>query len=421
MLNAFDIILGAEWAMQREPLECLLEVARTRGGGYDPEHLPDWCSWAEKSREHALGLQQGGKLEGTRRTALRDGVAIVPVLGPIFRRANLMTELSGATSLEMIGRDVATAAASESVKAILLDIDSPGGQAAGVAELAAHLVAMNRKKPVHAYIGGTGASAAYWLAAGCGGITAAPTAIVGSIGVMAAYRRGDEGEVAIVSSQSPKKRPDLDTEEGRADLQRTIDDLAAVFVADVARYRAVSEQTVLREFGQGSVLVGKSAERVGMVDRIGNFEGTLRALAQDAAGLCDRRKRARAEAGLGDPDAGGEAGEYVAAIDGGENPWQATSVVWGAAPAAVTFEDELTALLAGVDRSIARAREIHSRRREDGRSLSASRREQLQAVRDRLDTLLADTTPRAEEAERRWLAMQALALEAAELAASVGR
>lgn len=414
-MNALDLILTTQWAMSREPLELMLQIVRQRESGErvsrlldtgprvsaegDTDSRPDWCTWAEKAREYESVLLQGGsRLEGARRAILRDGVAVVPLIGPVFRRSNLMTDLSGAQSLELFARDLAVAVANPDVKAILLDIDSPGGQAAGIAETAAHIVAMNRKKPVCAYVGGTGASAAYWLAVACGSITLSPTAIVGSIGVLGAYQRDSRDEVTIVSSQSPNKKPDLDTEEGRAEIQRVIDDLAAVFVSDVARYRAVSEATVLSDFGAGGVLVGRKAVAAGMADRVGNLEATLKALASDPHGLPGRRKRAEAD---GDVSA--------------EDDLQ----VQGAAPAAKPFEDELLALLAGAQGSIDRAREIHSKRAEEGRTLSQARRQQLEQVRDAFTALLDETRPRASEADRLRLAAQAQAIEAEALKTTV--
>lgn len=410
-MNALDLITTTQWAMLREPLETMLQIARDRAAdrlaglleAREPGRVetPEWCTWAERTREYeAILLHGGGKLEGSRRALLRDGVAVVPVLGPIFRRANLMTELSGATSLELVARDLSVAMASESVKSILLEIDSPGGEVSGVAELAGHLMAMNRKKPVCAYVGGSGASAAYWLAAACGGITASSTALLGSIGVLAAYRKDRGEEVTIVSSQSPRKKSSLETDEGRQEAQRVVDELAAVFVGDVARYRAVSEATVLNDFGQGGVMVGRRAVQAGLADRIGTLESTLRALAENPQAMTDRRRRAESDADL-------------AASAGTES-------LEGEAPAAGPFEREISTLLADVERSKARAREIHACRRAEGRSLSPQRREQLAAVRDGLTELLRLTEPRASAAERIRLAMQASAMQAARLRQEVG-
>jgi hypothetical protein len=97
-------------------------------------------------------------------------------------------------------------------------------------------------------------------------------------------------KIEIVSSQSPKKRPDPATEEGRAQVQEMLDDLAAVFIEDVARFRAVSEETVLSDFGRGGVLVGARAVTAGLADGLGSFEGVL-------AELCERTQATAAGGG----------------------------------------------------------------------------------------------------------------------------
>jgi hypothetical protein len=75
---------------------------------------------------------------------------------------------------------------------------------------------------------------------------------------------------------------DPTTERGRAKYQAQVDALAGVFVADVARYRGVSEDTVLADFGQGGVFVGQAAVDAGLVDRLGSYEGTIADLAARA-------------------------------------------------------------------------------------------------------------------------------------------
>ena len=73
-----------------------------------------------------------------------------------------------------------------------------------------------------------------------------------------AMRAGkNEREVEFVSSQSPKKRPDVETEAGREQVQTIVDDLAAVFLATVARNRDVTVETVMEDFGQGASFVGQ--------------------------------------------------------------------------------------------------------------------------------------------------------------------
>jgi len=241
-MNAWEVAASVPWAMEAECLRTLLEVAAREGAG--PE---------------AVAARLGRPLENARSVTVREGVAVVPVVGPLFRRANLLTQISGATSVEVLARDLREAADNPGVRAILLDVDSPGGEANGVGELAGMVHALRERKPVHAYVGGQACSGAYWIAAACERVVLAETAQAGSIGVVAVYRKdADSRSVEFVSSQSPHKRPDLETEAGRAQVQRVVDDIAAVFVRDVGRFRGVGEEAVLSDFGGGAVLVGQA-------------------------------------------------------------------------------------------------------------------------------------------------------------------
>src|SRR5690606_15933700 len=79
----------------------------------------------------------------------------------------------------------------------------------------------------------------------------------------------------VVSSQSPNKRPDVNTDKGRAGVQKIVDDLAEVFIRDVAKHRGVSSQTVIEKLGKGGVEVGKHAVKAGMADAVDQFENVL--------------------------------------------------------------------------------------------------------------------------------------------------
>ncbi|MBA3888929.1 MAG: S49 family peptidase [Gemmatimonadaceae bacterium] len=81
--------------------------------------------------------------------------------------------------------------------------------------------------------------------------------------------------IEIVSSQSPNKRMDPTEDVGRAQLQKVIDDLADVFIAGVAANRGVTTDTVLADFGQGGVFVGRLAVEQGLADAVGTYESTL--------------------------------------------------------------------------------------------------------------------------------------------------
>jgi ClpP class serine protease len=224
----------------------------------------------------ALEKIRGARLKTAEKSVIRSGVGIIPVRGPLFKRANLMTEHCGATSYETVLRDFHQMLASDEVKSIVLDIDSPGGEANGCSELADHIFEARSQKPIAAYIGGTGASAAYWVASACDRVFASDSAIIGSIGVQSALRsEKNEGEIRFVSSQSPNKNRDPATEEGAREVQAVIDGLAEVFILKVARNRGVGRETVLEEFGQGSVFVGAEAQKRGLIDEITTLESVI--------------------------------------------------------------------------------------------------------------------------------------------------
>lgn len=240
----------------------------------------------ENPSPEAVAAQLGRPLDNTRRVTVRDGVAVLPVTGPIFRRAGFFSDISGATSVETLAKDLETALADPNVRAVLLEFDSPGGEANGIGELAAMIRAGSQRKPVWGYAGGLAASAAYWLAAACEEVVISPAAMVGSIGCVTTWRDTRERDekagirtYEIVSSQSPGKRPDVATESGRAQIQTLVDQLADLFVAAVADYRSVTAETVLSDFGQGGIVIGQAAVDAGMADRLGSFEHTLSELA----------------------------------------------------------------------------------------------------------------------------------------------
>ena len=115
------------------------------------------------------------------------GIAIIPVHGTLVRRAIGLEAASGLTSYGEIAARLDTALADPQVSGILLDLDSPGGEAGGVFELAERIRAANDIKPVWAHANDSAYSAAYAIAAAASRLTLSQTAGVGSIGVIALH------------------------------------------------------------------------------------------------------------------------------------------------------------------------------------------------------------------------------------------
>lgn len=215
-------------------------------------------------------------------------VAVVPLYGPVFPRANLMTEVSGGTSLERFGAAIEAAAADPQVGSILLDVNSPGGSVDLLPETAARIRAARARKPVVAVANTMAASAAYWLASQASEFSITPSGMVGSVGVIAEHV--DESaaleahglRVSLITAGRFKAEA-TPTEplgdEARATIQGLVDHFYGLFVGDVAKGRGVSRKTVLADFGEGRMLTAEAAVAAGMADRVETFDAALGRLA----------------------------------------------------------------------------------------------------------------------------------------------
>jgi ClpP class serine protease len=299
-LTAIIAAIRAErWAILPEYLEAIEAiVARALGS----DILARVAADGHEARLDAARLAVaavGERLDGSMTATLRDGAAVIPILGPIFPRANMVSQSAGGAGLDAIMRDFRVAQSAPNVDRIVLLLDSPGGVVSGLGEASAAI--RESAKPVTSFVTGIAASAAYWLGSQAKEIVLDASASVGSIGVVATRSQqvgpDAQGRMAteIVSSGAPLKRPDPSTDEGRAALQAEVDAIEAVFVAAVAKGRGVSPATVRAEFGRGAMVAARQAVEVGMADRIGTLEGVLgkgRRIAPTATG----RSRALAAA-----------------------------------------------------------------------------------------------------------------------------
>lgn len=259
-MRAWNKATSEPWAITQSALETILEIAER-----------------ENEKPEAVAARLGRELQNTHTVIERDGVAVIPVTGPLFRYANLFTAISGATSYEILAQDFTVALDNPDINAIILNIDSPGGEVNGCAELANMIFAARGKKPIIAYASGDAASGAYWIASATDEVVASETSGLGSIGVVAVYRGAKPDKnapttIEIVSSQSPFKRLNPETDEGRAKLQTRIDAMAEVFVQTLARNRGIEAAQVLEQFGGGDILIGAHAVNAGLADRIGSLE-----------------------------------------------------------------------------------------------------------------------------------------------------
>ena len=174
---------------------------------------------------------------------------------------------------------------SNSVKAILLNIDSPGGGVAVSQEIYTEIRRLRDKKDkiVVAYLSSTGASGAYYVACAANKIVANPGTIVGSIGVIAEWvNYADLMEWAKLKDVVFKTGEFKDTgspsraltENERKYFQGLIDDMYVQFLEAVASGRKLDLQEV-RSLADGRVFTGRDAKGRKLLDEIGNFQDAV--------------------------------------------------------------------------------------------------------------------------------------------------
>ena len=152
------------------------------------------------------------------------------------------------------------------IKEVVFNIDSPGGNTSGLTDAMDAIAGMTL--PTRAEISGTAASAAYGLASQAGTITALNRgAMFGSIGVLSS-RFVDGTVIDITSSNAPEKSPDVTTDEGKAMVRKTLDQIEAVFIEDIARGRGTTTDKVKSDFGRGGVFLAHDAKTHGMIDDV---------------------------------------------------------------------------------------------------------------------------------------------------------
>lgn len=267
-------VFDRPWLIQPKAMRAIVEVLEMRlEGGRLTE--------AEIAEQLAVARRDAGPRSGGRRAG---AVAVLPVYGVLSQRANMMTEMSGGTSVEALQRAFREALADPDVSGILLDVDSPGGAAAGVPEFAEEIRAARGRKPIVAVSNSLMASAALWLGVQADELIVAPSSLTGSLGVVMAHEDWSAAEeqagvktTLVFAGEHKVETYDTVslTDDARSYMQSLVDDLHGMFVKAVAMARGVSVAHVQEHFGQGRVLTPRQAVKVGMADRIGTFEDAV--------------------------------------------------------------------------------------------------------------------------------------------------
>ncbi len=215
-----------------------------------------------------------------------EGIAVIPVYGTLLRRTLGLQAESGLASYTAIAQQLDAALASPDVAAILLDVDSPGGEAGGVFDLADRIRNASRIKPVWAVANDQALSAAYALASAADRVFVSRTSAAGSIGVIAMHVDQSAKDMAeglrYTAVFAGDRKNDLNphqplSDAAQAQLQAEVDRVYGLFVETVAAHRGLSADAVRAT--QASLFHGADAVAAGLADELGTFGDALGALA----------------------------------------------------------------------------------------------------------------------------------------------
>lgn len=215
---------------------------------------------------------------------ISNGVAIIPVLGSLVNRGAWIGASSGMTSYEGLGFQLMDAAANPKVKSILLDIDSPGGEAVGAFEMADRVRAVTKSKPVVAVVNGMAASAAYAIASAATQIVGTSSSVSGSIGVVLMHadysnflhQKGIKPTLIHAGAHKVDGNPyEPLSESVHSDLQAEVDKFYSLFVSGVAKGRKGRMTEKAIRGTEARTYIGEAALDAGLVDAIGSFEAVL--------------------------------------------------------------------------------------------------------------------------------------------------
>ena len=232
-------------------------------------------------------------------------LALIRISGVLTRTRSIFSVNGLGTALVEVSGQLRRALGDQSVRSVVLDVDSPGG----ITELHAEILKARRTKPVTAHVSGMAASAAYHLASAAQEITATPSAMLGSIGVIGVHiessRRLKQHGLGITLKTAGKFKGDASglvplSADGGRELQRRVDHAYHLMVNDIAKGRRMSASEVRLKFGDARMVNSAEAVRLGMADRVATLAQTIERVSLPSRGIKARdamafRERVRVE------------------------------------------------------------------------------------------------------------------------------
>jgi capsid assembly protease len=237
--------------------------------------LPDGRMRAFDGADAPAEIMPGGWAEPDRGYQVVAGVAVIDVFGTLVQRQMGLRPVSGMTGYNAVRANLFAALDDPAVRAVALDIDSPGGDVAGLFDLTDAIYAARGSKPIRAILDESAASAAYAIAAACDRVTVPRTGYAGSVGVIVLHvdlsqLLAAEGVTVTVLQYGARKaygQPAIPlSDPARATLQADVDRVGELFVATIARYRRIAPQRVRAQ--EAAVFRGRAGVDAGLADQV---------------------------------------------------------------------------------------------------------------------------------------------------------
>ncbi|TAN60735.1 MAG: S49 family peptidase [Magnetospirillum sp.] len=213
-----------------------------------------------------------------------DGIAIVPVIGTLVARSGYLGAASGLTAYSDIAEAIEAAATDPGIRAILLDVDSSGGEVGGLFDLVDHIQTIRSQcgKPIWAVADEAALSAAYAIACTADRLYVTQTGEIGSIGVVAVHRdeSGADAQAGLAWTFVHAGAAKVDgnphqplSDSARVALQADVDALYGKFTALVAERRRLSSEAIRAT--EAAVYRGDQAVAAGLADKVGTLRVAL--------------------------------------------------------------------------------------------------------------------------------------------------
>ena len=227
---------------------------------------------------------------GTPTIHTRDDVAVIEVVGTLVQRGGWIGASSGLTSYQGLRTQIEEARDDPGVKAIALEIDSPGGEVAGLPDLADVIRAAREVKPVRAYVADLAASAAYVLASQASEVIVSRTSMVGSMGALMVHydisAALQEAGVRPTIISSGRRKSDFAQELPLAEAaltwaQSEVDQARDMISEIIASGRGDSLNKAAALATEAGLFTGQAAVAAGLADRVGDPAQEFRAWVAD--------------------------------------------------------------------------------------------------------------------------------------------